>query len=191
MEAFARLANIAEIEADYNGAISLWKKAIEIDPCAAQPHFFLGSLYDRHDMFDEALAEYRSALTIDPHHVNAWSSIGRLYLQQGEPRKAFDAFSRVVELSPDDITAWNYLGYIYETLGSIKNAIFAYNRSLGINNYQEDAHYNLARLQYVQHRKKPDPALLEAIKSRLQYVLGTNPRHREAKQLLRQLAPLC
>ncbi len=110
--------------------------------------------------------------------------MGRLYLQQGEPRKAFDSFSRVVEISADNTAAWNYLGYIYETLGSIENAIFAYSKSLLVNNYQEDAHYNLARLQYIQYRAKPDPVLLEGIKSRLQYVLGANPQHREAKQLL-------
>ena len=172
------------MQADYNGAIDLWEQAIEIDPYAPQPHFFLGSILDRHDMFDEAIEEYRKALEIDPHHVKAWFNMGRLYLQQGEPRKAFDAFSRVVELSADNTTAWNYLGYIYEMLGSIENAIFAYGTSLGINNYQEDAHYNLARLQYIQYREKPEPELLEGIKNRLQYVLGTNPQHREAKQLL-------
>ena len=135
-------------------------------------------------MFDEALEEYRKAIEIDPRHVKALFNMGRLYLQQGEPRKAFDAFSRVVEFTSDNAAAWNYLGYIYETLGSIENAIFAYSNSLSINNYQEDAHYNLARLQYIQYRAKPDPSLLEGIKARLQYVLGTNHQHREAKQLL-------
>ncbi len=184
MEAFVNLANIAEMQADYNGAIDLWKKAIEVDPNAAQPHFFLAATYDRHDMFDEAIEEYRNTLGIDPNHLKALFNLGRLHLQQGEPRKAFDAFARVVELSRDNTAAWNYLGYIYETLGSVDYAIYAYSNSLIANNYQEDAHYNLARLQYIQYRSNPDASMLETIKSRLQYVLSANPKHREAKQLL-------
>jgi tetratricopeptide (TPR) repeat protein len=89
-----------------------------------------------------------------------------------------------VELNGDNTAAWNYLGYIYEALGSIEYAIFAYSNSLIINNYQEDAHYNLARLQYLQYRVSPDPAMLEGIRSRLLYVTSVNPKHREAKQLL-------
>ncbi|MBP7526497.1 MAG: tetratricopeptide repeat protein, partial [Syntrophorhabdaceae bacterium] len=119
-----------------------------------------------------------------PNHLKALFNLGRLYIQQGEPRKAFDAFARIIELNGDNTTVWNYLGYIYETLGSVDYAIFAYSNSLIINNYQEDAHYNLARLQYLQYRSNPDPAMLDGIKVRLQYVLSVDSKHREAKQLL-------
>jgi Flp pilus assembly protein TadD len=119
--------------------------------------------------------------------LKALFNLGHLYLQQGEHRKAFDYFNSILQINEDNIEAWNSLGAIYEELGNIDYAIYAYGKSLLINNHQEEAHFNLARLQYLETNSDPDPAKIEEIKQRLRFVLSVNPKHWGAKQLLEEL----
>ena len=92
------------------------------------------------------------------------------------------AFHQIVQISEDNIEAWNNLGAIYEELGSIDHAIYAYSKSLTINNYQEDANFHIARLQYLGSTSNHDPNKSEEIKQRLQFVLSVNPNHFGAKR---------
>ena len=138
-------------------------------------------------MFDEAIEEYKIVLELDPQNLKTLFNLGRLYIQQGEHRKALNCFNQIIEISEDNIEAWNNLGTIYEELGSIDYAIYSYSSSLTINNYQEDAHFHIARLQYLGNASNHDPKKYEEIKQRLQFVLSVNPNHFGARELLETL----
>jgi tetratricopeptide (TPR) repeat protein len=138
-------------------------------------------------MFDEAIEEYENVLNLDPQHLKTLFNLGRLHQQQGEHRKAFDYFSQIVQMHEDNTDAWNNLGSIYEELGDIDHAIYAYGKSLTINNYQEDANFHVARLQYLGITSNHDSKIYEEIKQRLRFILSVNPDHFGAKQLLETL----
>ncbi|MDM7919459.1 MAG: tetratricopeptide repeat protein, partial [Methanosarcina sp.] len=132
---------------------------------------------------------YKTVLKIDPHHLKTLFSLGRLYIQQGEYRRAFDCFTQIIQINEDNVEAWNNLGSIYEELGSIDYAIYAYSKSLTINNYQEEANFHIARLQfqYPGNTSNCDSKNYEEIRQRLRFVLSVNPRHFGARQLLETL----
>ncbi len=54
VEALINIAHIADLQGDYQGALESYRSAIKASPESVSPHFCLATLYDRHDMFDEA-----------------------------------------------------------------------------------------------------------------------------------------
>ena len=58
-EALINLAQVLEKEGDYHQAVAHYQQAIRLHPQAVAPHFRPATLYDRHDMFDEAEKEYQ------------------------------------------------------------------------------------------------------------------------------------
>ena len=53
-------------------------------------------LYDRHDMFDEAIQEYQGVLERDPSHVKVLFNLGTLYVQLGDYNKGIGFFKNVL-----------------------------------------------------------------------------------------------
>jgi hypothetical protein len=62
-----------------------------------------------------------------------------------------------------------------------------YNKSVACKSVQEEAHCNLACLEYRLSDGHPDDAKLKAITDRLQFVLSVNPRNAKAQQLVERL----
>ena len=59
-----------------------------------------------------------------------------------------------------------------------------YRKSVAFKSGQEEAHCNLARLEYHLSKGQPDDVKLKEITDRLEYVLSVNPRNLNAQQLL-------
>ena len=187
VEGLINLAQIADLQGDYQGALECYRKATETDPNAVSPHFCLALLYDRHDMFDEAAEEYQKVVKLDSTHVKALLNLGGLHTKQGQYRKAIECFQRVLEVAGDNADAYNNLGAIYEELGRFNDAVAAYEKSISINSFHEDAHFNLARLAYYQYAANPAAYKKEPIARRLQFVLSMNPKNTKVEQLLQKL----
>jgi tetratricopeptide (TPR) repeat protein len=51
---------------DYDTAEQWYNKAIELNPKWPRPHVWLGEVYERKKMKEEALAAYQKALDLDP-----------------------------------------------------------------------------------------------------------------------------
>jgi len=181
------LAHIAELEGDYHRAVQQYQKAIESDPQAVHPRFCLAVLYDQHDMFEEAMNEYQGVLERDPHHVKALFNTGNLYAQLGDYTNAIQFFEKVLTLDQDNAEVWNNLGSLFEERKDYHKAISAYQQSLSINHFQEKAHVNLARLQYLHPRLNSDHFDKADVIRRLNFVLSMNPRNKTAQEILRQL----
>ena len=98
IEALINLAQVLEKEGDYHQAVAFYQRAIRLHPQAVAPHFCLATLYDRHDMFDEAEKEYQEVLKGDPLHIKGLYNLGNLYIQLGQGAKAIDLFQRLLRL---------------------------------------------------------------------------------------------
>ena len=79
------------------------------------------------------------------------------------------------------------MGAIYEELGRYHDAVAAYEKSISINSFHEEAHFNLARLEYYQYAANPGAYKKELIARRLQFVLSMNPKNTKVQQLLEKL----
>src|ERR1700689_3727250 len=76
----------AQMHGDYDHAVELYTKSLEIFP-TAEAYTFLGWTYHFQGKVDEAIAECKKAIQIDPEFGNPYNDIGPYLLEQGE----FDA----------------------------------------------------------------------------------------------------
>lgn len=63
---------------DYDELIKEYKKIIENEPSNSNAHYNLGFIYEKRDMFDDALLSYQIAVNIDPTNEDAKCAIERL-----------------------------------------------------------------------------------------------------------------
>lgn len=84
-------------------AMSLYQKAIELDPAYAVTYNDLGIVYEAKDMPERAEEMYLKAIQIDPNYLSAYSNLALLYENKRNLEKASFYWQKRVELgSPDD-----------------------------------------------------------------------------------------
>ena len=66
----------------YEQAISLYKRSIEVYP-TAEAHTFLGWTYSFQERLDEAIEECHRAIEVDPDFGNPYNDIGVYLMQKG------------------------------------------------------------------------------------------------------------
>ena len=143
-EAYINIGNIADLQGDYSTAIEQYKRAIEVKPASVNARFCLAVLYERHDMFDEAIEEYRQILARDPNHLKSLFNLGGLRIQQGMHQEGARNLEKVVLLDPNNADAWTSVPSA--KMGDTEKAVSYYNKSISLNAFQEEAHFNLARV---------------------------------------------
>lgn len=136
--AYAAIFNLAVARgnvADDAGAEREYLKAIALAPGFAEARLNLGTLYERMNRPDDALATWRGILTDIPDlatkpalHVQALNNLGRLCEIRKRLPEALDYLTRSLELDADQpkvITHWVHLRQklciwpIYEAFGSV------------------------------------------------------------------------
>ena len=82
-------------------AIASYRRAIELYPSYAEPHFNLGIAYERRGMLDQAEQQMLLSLQIDPTQVDAHNTLGAIYAEEGKYMRAHDEWTELVEANPD------------------------------------------------------------------------------------------
>lgn len=78
-------------------AESLLRRAIELQPRAAHPHWSLGMLYARQQRYQEAIPLFKNIIAVAPRDYQAHLFLGHLYNRTGQTTEAsthFEVFSR-------------------------------------------------------------------------------------------------
>jgi tetratricopeptide (TPR) repeat protein len=160
---------------------------VRVNGRSAASHFCLALLYERTDLFDEAIAVYQDVLRCNPGHPNALFNVARLYHLQGKHAEAITYFERVVVLDPQNSQTYNNLGLIYEELGDRPQAIACFERSAELDLFRPEVHMNLARALFQHHRRELSPKLSQRISERLQMALSLDPCNTQIDALLQEV----
>jgi non-specific serine/threonine protein kinase len=98
-------------------AVSLFERAIRLDPSYARAHLELGSSYAAKadylavpELHERALVSLRRALELRPGMVRAWREVGGALLALGRDDEAIDMIRRALELDPEDAGALGSMG---------------------------------------------------------------------------------
>lgn len=166
---------IAELEGNFAEAQQHFLTAVSLNDSSAYAHFCLALLYERMDLFDEAIVAYHTALNRDPHYLKALFNVARLYHTQGDHDQAIRYFKMVLELDPKHAQAYNNLGLIHEERGQWSEAVMTFQKSAELDMFLPEAHFNLVRALYYQHRGDLGPELVQPLIERLQMVLCFTP----------------
>lgn len=116
-DACDHLGRIALLKGQYNKALILFRRAIEIDPGTpgihfriAKAHVFLGKLKD-------AVSELQKDIELFPEASQSYSLLGETYLQLKEYQKAKENFEAAIRIKPDYTKAYYGLATTCARLG--------------------------------------------------------------------------
>ena len=128
---------------DYDGAIPLFRKAIEISPTYATPWNNLSTIYNKLGNTEKAIECSRKAIDLVPDYAPPWANLGASYNAKGNYEKAIECCRKALDIDPQYATAWNNLGFAYEASGSLDKAIECYRKAASIAPENGTYWYNL------------------------------------------------
>lgn len=85
----------AQLAQNYDEAIELYKRSIEMYP-TAEAHTFLGWVYSFQDRYDEAIQECLEAIRVDEAFGNPYNDIGSYLLAKGDSYSCIRWFKRAL-----------------------------------------------------------------------------------------------
>ncbi len=98
---YVRKGYIASTARQWNNAIALYSKAIELNPSDVEAHVQRAINLEMEDRTDEAIADYERALQIEPNYYLALEYLARLYESKGRYDKALALYARALALVKD------------------------------------------------------------------------------------------
>ena len=107
----------AEERGDDDGAVTLYQRALDLDPGLAAAMTNLGNLRYRQGDLATARAMYEHAVEHDPNQAEARYNLGNLLDDQGETERAIAELRRVCQLAPDFADAHYNLGLLLARVG--------------------------------------------------------------------------
>ncbi|MBY9006433.1 MAG: tetratricopeptide repeat protein [Candidatus Lokiarchaeota archaeon] len=87
-----------EFSSDYNRAIKILNKIIEIEPNNYRAYYNLGITYQNLNEYDCALKNLNKALTIKPDYKYCYYNIGLIYEDMKELQKALDSYENALKI---------------------------------------------------------------------------------------------
>jgi len=143
------LAQTAENQDDFPGAIAQYRKALEISPGLPGLHFELGQAILESSTSEsarlEAENEFRRALADDPADAKSQYMLGEIAWLRSDPNQALEHYQEAVRLQPDFVDARIALGKALTSLGRAGEAIQQQSEAIRLDPQNEAAHYRLAQ----------------------------------------------
>jgi adenylate cyclase len=144
-------------------AISLYRKAIELDPgfsraygaiAVAMTFQYLRGFTDTPlETMNLALELAQKATAMNSNIPQVYWSLGYVHLFRKEYDKAVQAVQNAIQISPNYADAYGLLSLIYNNQGNSSGAIESISKGMELNPYYSyDYPYNLGRAQYLAGR---------------------------------------
>jgi Flp pilus assembly protein TadD len=109
------------------------RKALALNPRAAQAYTNLGIIHRRRKEYDAAMENYRKAVELDPTHAQAYSSMAIIELKRNRDAEALTLARKAVSLDATDATMAANLAVVlhYNGLTPERDQAFETARRLG------------------------------------------------------------
>jgi len=111
-------------------AIAEYKKAIELQPQAAELYEALGLIHYLNNSYEEAAAAFAQALELDASRSRTLYLMGSLFAGKQAPQEAVPYLERAVKLEPTHLEAHKALGKTYLRLGRVEEAVAELEKSV-------------------------------------------------------------
>jgi len=102
----------------FDSAIDVFRKTLEVEPNFAMAHFFLGQTYTQKKMFNEALAKFEEANRLFGGSTNMKATYGTAAALAGKKDKAAEILDSLLETSREKYVSSYDIAAIYAGLGS-------------------------------------------------------------------------
>lgn len=124
LELNVQLATFYEGIDNLSRSITILESLTELENWTESHSFYLASVYDKAQKFDDAHDVMLKLLDKDPNNAHALNFIGYSILERGEDyAKAYEYISKAVDLSPEDGYIRDSLGWYYYKTGEFEKAL--------------------------------------------------------------------
>jgi tetratricopeptide (TPR) repeat protein len=117
---------------ELGGALTQFKKALELNPNMPEAHINLGNIYLAQKDYTNAAGEYQKALELKPDNVLAHYNYGLVLTGQDNVEGAVNQYRETVRLNPNYANAYYALGLIYQSQNNLTDAVANFERYLAI-----------------------------------------------------------
>lgn len=142
----ARQASALADAGDVAGAVSRYRRAIEVDSGLIDAYSSLGVLLTQEGRYGEAIRALRSGLEASGGRPGIAVNLAIAHLEAGDPGKAVDTLREVIATGSAPVEAYLNLGVAYRRMGRLDAAETALRKALDRGGNPPMAHYNLARV---------------------------------------------
>jgi tetratricopeptide (TPR) repeat protein len=139
-------------EKEYDDAIKLYKKAIELDDKYDRAYFFLANAYDEIGEKEKAIECYQKVNELNPEDYWAYVNLGVIYEEQNQNSLAKEATQKALEIEPDHYKALFNMGVILKKLGNIEESKLYYYKSIEEEAYYQYSYLNLGVI-YIEEKE--------------------------------------
>lgn len=164
---------------NYEKAIELYNKAIQLNPSQWGYYFNLALAYKKANQAEKALENFKKVLELNPSSFSANKEMGEILALSENWPEAQKYYERAIEISPDDPDGFYNLGVCLTNQGQSEAALRAFLKTIELKNDYAEAYYQLGTLYISQN--KVDKAIFS-----LEKFLELAPQHQKAN-LARQL----
>jgi tetratricopeptide (TPR) repeat protein len=138
---------------DFQRALRLAEKVLEIEPDNKLTHFTMAVIYNRVvAMPEKAIYHLNRVLEIDPHYVRAYNQLAYAYHAIGDHDSSLWAINRYVDGAPDEPNPYDTRGDLYAYRGELKKAMDSYRKAEEVRpgfSTMKIGHMNLFRGHYA------------------------------------------
>ena len=150
---YVALGNLNRISGEYNEAVKLYSKAIELSPQNLDAITGLARSYQAISEYVLAEELFKKAIKFEPGYWRNYSSLGDFLFDNGQYKAAAEQYARVTLLRPNDAQAFNRLGAAFYLDYQMEPASVAWERSLDIEP-SATTYSNLATALFSNHQFK-------------------------------------
>jgi len=128
---------------DYNSAILIWQKALDVSPNNPRAYTNLAAAYGGLEQYNEAMEACTQAIKLKPDCAEAYSNLTNIYVRLGKYEDVITAAEKTIKLRPNFAESYNNLGLAYGQLGRYDEAVAACSMAVKLKPYLPEAHCNL------------------------------------------------
>jgi tetratricopeptide (TPR) repeat protein len=127
-------------------ALQAYRKAARLQPKEAEPHLFMGQIFEHENKFADAEAEYKQAAALDPQSTDAVIGLANIYMRGRRFPQAEEWLRRLIGEDPTSSPAHIQLGRVLAAEGKLDAAISELQAGIKLAPGDPSAQLDLAKL---------------------------------------------
>ena len=136
------------LEAKYEDAIEIFKKALRHAPLFYPYHMNIGISYLRLRQFGRARVHLEKAQQLVPENPAVYLVLGELYSKMGNESKSLEYFRKALEINRKELKAIIKIGDVYYNRNQLELARRYYNSALSVDPGYSNGLLGLAKIHY-------------------------------------------
>jgi len=133
-------ANISQLEGDYEEAVFVLKRLVQLKPRDAEVYYVLGLNFEKMAQYEESAKCYQNTIKLEPEHAEAYLRLGMILSQIESNGESIPFLERAIELNPNNSEAHFRLGLAYDKTKDYESAVDSFKQAIKIDPWFAKAH---------------------------------------------------